>query len=43
MEKGFSIVYKGDTIVKSVNETSVGDTVTIKLIDGSLKAKITEE
>ena len=43
MEKGFSIVYKGDTIIKSKNDVSIGDTVEIKLIDGSLKAKITEE
>ena len=43
MEKGFSIVYKGDNIIKSKNDVTVGDTVEIKLIDGSLKAKITEE
>ena len=43
MEKGFSVVYKGDSIVKSKNELSLGDIVEVKFIDGSRKAKITEE
>lgn len=43
MEKGFSIVYKENTIIKSKNDLSVGDTVELKFIDGNVKAKITEE
>ncbi len=43
MEKGFSIVYKDNQIVKSVNDLYPNDEVEIKLIDGSKKAIITEE
>ena len=43
MEKGFSIVYKDEKIVKSKNDLSANDTVELKFIDGSIKAKIVEE
>ena len=43
MEKGFSIVYKDNKIVKSVNELNPNDKVEIKLIDGTRKAVITED
>ena len=43
MEKGFSIVYKDLKIVKSKNDLSTGDVVELRFIDGSKKAKITEE
>jgi exodeoxyribonuclease VII large subunit len=43
MEKGFSIVYKDNKIVKSVNELKPNDKVSIKLIDGSKNAVIMEE
>lgn len=43
MEKGFSIVYKDEKIVKSKNDLSTNDTVELKFIDGSIKAKIVEE
>ena len=43
MEKGFSIVYKENTIIKSKNDLTVGDTVELKFIDGNVKAIVTEE
>ena len=43
MEKGFSIIYKDNKIVKSVNELKPNDKVSIKLIDGSKNAVIMEE
>ena len=43
MEKGFSVVYKDAKIVKSKNDLALGDVVELKFIDGSKKAKITEE
>ena len=43
MEKGFSIVYKDEHIVKSVKNINKDDVVTIRFIDGSKKAIITEE
>ena len=43
MEKGFSIIYKDNKIVKSVNDLKPNDKVSIKLIDGSKNAVIMEE
>ena len=43
MEKGFSIVYKGEKIVKSSKNLNKDDVVTIRFIDGSKKATIMEE
>lgn len=43
MEKGFSVVYKAEELIKSKNELKKGDEITIKLIDGDVKAEITEE
>jgi exodeoxyribonuclease VII large subunit len=43
MEKGFSIVYKDNKIVKSVSDLNPNDKVEIKLIDGKKNAIIVEE
>ena len=43
MEKGFSIVYRDDEIIKSSKNLNKDDVVTIRFIDGSKKATIMEE
>jgi exodeoxyribonuclease VII large subunit len=43
MEKGFSVVYKSEKIVKSINDLTTGDVVELKFVDGSKNAKITED
>jgi len=41
--RGFSITEKENgEIIRSVKQTAAGETVKIKLADGSLKAKVTE-
>jgi exodeoxyribonuclease VII large subunit len=44
MSKGYSLVYNSEgKLIKSCADTAVGDTVEIKLSDGSVKAKITAD
>lgn len=43
MEKGFSVVYHNDLMIKSKNDLQVGDDISITFIDGKVKAKVTEE
>ncbi len=40
MKKGYSIVYKSDTIITSVKKLAKNDTITIKMADGSIDAVI---
>ena len=40
MERGFSILYKQQEVVKSVSELQKGDSVTINMQDGSVMAEI---
>ena len=40
MDKGFSIVSKGDNIIKSVNDVKKDDLIDIRLKDGNIKAKV---
>ena len=42
MDKGYSIVYKDDKIIRSVSETNVGDTIKVKMIDGEISANVLE-
>jgi exodeoxyribonuclease VII large subunit len=44
MSKGYSLVYNSEgKLIKSCADTAVGDTVEIRLSDGSVKAKITAD
>ena len=43
MEKGFSIVYKDNKIVKSKNDLAKDDNIQIKFVDGIVNAKVMEE
>ena len=43
MEKGFSVVYKDDKIIKSVNDLNEDDIVDIKLSDGVKHAKVLKD
>ena len=40
LTRGYSVTEKDGKMVKSVKELKVGDKVTIKLIDGKIKAQI---
>lgn len=40
LSRGYSLVYKGDTLVKSAGELSAGDVVKIRLNEGEAKAEI---
>lgn len=40
MQKGYSITFKNDTVITSVKETHIGDTINIRLSDGILDTKI---
>lgn len=40
MERGYSLVYKKDVLVKSVQQTAPGDTVQIKLQDGAVHCEV---
>ncbi|MFC7370451.1 exodeoxyribonuclease VII large subunit [Fictibacillus iocasae] len=42
MERGYSLVYDENNLVKSVKQINTGDLVTIRLKDGQLKASVTE-
>ena len=43
MDKGFSIVYKNDKIVKSKNDLTKDDNIKIRFVDGIVNAKVMEE
>ncbi|AZB43528.1 exodeoxyribonuclease VII large subunit [Bacillus sp. FJAT-42376] len=43
MERGYSLVYKEDRLIKSVNGTSEGDKVTVRLQDGTLLCEVMEK
>ena len=43
MEKGFSVVYKDEKIIKSTNELHEGDVIKIDFYDGSKKAQIIKD
>jgi exodeoxyribonuclease VII large subunit len=42
LKKGYSVVYKNDGVIRSVDEVNVGDKVSIRLSDGSVDATIVE-
>ena len=42
MDKGYSISYVGDQIVRSVNQVKVDDTIVVNLSDGKVNAKVME-
>ncbi|MGN1319355.1 MAG: exodeoxyribonuclease VII large subunit [Lachnospirales bacterium] len=42
LKKGYSLVYKGESLVKSVNDLNLNDEIKIELSDGNKKAKIME-
>jgi exodeoxyribonuclease VII large subunit len=42
LERGYSITSHGSTVIKSVKEVKVGDTISIKLKEGSLEASVLE-
>ncbi|KZZ86249.1 MULTISPECIES: exodeoxyribonuclease VII large subunit [Bacillaceae] len=43
MERGYSLVYKEDDLVKSVSSASEGDKVTVRLQDGTLLCEVMEK
>ena len=42
LTRGYTILQKNNTIVKSINDLNIGDEINIRLIDGKAKAKICE-
>lgn len=42
LERGFSLTYKKEKIIKSINNINVEDNITIRLLDGTIKAKVIE-
>ncbi len=42
MDRGYSIIYKDDAVVKSVEQVEVGDELTISMRDGNLKTSVNE-
>ncbi len=40
MKKGYSIIYKNDEIISSATNLSANDEIVIKMVDGSVKAKV---
>jgi exodeoxyribonuclease VII large subunit len=42
MERGYSLVYKGERLVKSVEPFAIGDELMVRLKDGSITAHVTE-
>lgn len=40
MQRGFSLVYSGDQLVKSVNQFASGDELVVRLSDGSATARV---
>lgn len=42
IKRGFSITFKEDKIIKSINEVKKDDIIKIKVSDGSIKAKVIE-
>lgn len=42
MDRGYSISYKGDEVVKSVEQVEPGDELTVAMKDGTLKAVVNE-
>ncbi len=42
LSRGYSVVYKNDKIIKSVDQLNNGDTVSIKMSDGTAYAEISE-
>lgn len=42
MERGYSLVYKQDKLVKSVKQTAEGDFIQIKLQDGTIHCEVSE-
>lgn len=40
MQRGFSLVYSGDQLVKSVNQFATGDELVVRLSDGSATARV---
>jgi len=43
MKKGYSITYKDDKVITSVNNINIEDNIDIKFQDGSIKAKVIEK
>ena len=43
MKKGYSIVYKNDNVVSSINNINNEDIIDIKLQDGTINAKVLEK
>lgn len=41
MDRGYSLAYRGDTLVKSVHDASINDQVTVTLRDGRIYTKVT--
>ncbi|PIC80970.1 exodeoxyribonuclease VII large subunit [Sporosarcina sp. P18a] len=42
MERGFSIGYKNQEVIKSIHDVASGDLVTLQLADGSISTKVEE-
>jgi exodeoxyribonuclease VII large subunit len=42
MERGYSLVYKDDQLIKSIEQFAVGDRLMVRLSDGRISAHVTE-
>lgn len=42
LKRGFSVAYKKEKIINSINNINIEDNITIRLLDGTIKAKVTE-
>lgn len=40
LARGYSAIYKGDSVIKSVDDVSIGDEITMKVSDGDVFAKV---
>ncbi|MBC1473079.1 exodeoxyribonuclease VII large subunit [Listeria grandensis] len=43
LNRGYSVVYKEDTILTSSEKVAVGDEITVRMANGQIRAKITEK
>ncbi|MBC6314597.1 exodeoxyribonuclease VII large subunit [Listeria grandensis] len=43
LNRGYSVVYKEDTILTSSEKVAVGDEITVRMANGQVRAKITEK
>ena len=43
LDKGYSVTYKGDELIKDVDNVNVGDIITTKVSKGTIKSKVVEK